>query len=391
MTEKILALPKPIGPFQVGRTHLNFVDETRGHPSPLSDKNKRDIPLLIWYPIDNPGTSPPLKFLKHQDLISFQTIYKYVPDTLCNVVTNSYKDTSISDKLPKFPVLIFNHGLTTFMEQSSILMEHLASNGYIVVSIGHPYDGVASYPDGRSIPLDANFYKDFFNPSDEDLRKEKEYLDQIRSKILSFEQMKMLIEKLSNLNHFSSRKQSIKVWVEDVLFITDILERMSSGSIQTQFKHKLALEKGIGLFGHSLGGITASLACSLNKRFKCAINIDGPMYNALIERYQYNKPHMFMYSENNKNINRYFYTINKSDSYSVTIKNSTHFDFMDTGYFYKILLGESNTRYGTIDSDLMIKITNDYVFSFFNKYIKETTEKTLESNPYEIVSFEWHQ
>ena len=159
MIEKILALPKPGGQFQVGRTHLNFVDETRGHPSPLSDKKKRDIPLLIWYPIDNPGTNPPLKFLKHQDLISLQArdLFKLIPDTICNVVTNSYKDTSISDKIPKFPVLIFNHGLTSFMEQNTILMEHLASYGYIVVSIGHPYDGVASYPDGRSIPVDVNF------------------------------------------------------------------------------------------------------------------------------------------------------------------------------------------------------------------------------------------
>ncbi len=134
--EKTLVLPKPSGPFQVGRTHLNFVDETRGHPSPLVDKKKRDIPLLIWYPIDNPGTNHPLIFLKHQDLISFQVIYEFMPDTICNIVTNSYKDTAISDKISNFPALIFNHGLTSIMEQNTILMEHLARNGYIVVSIG---------------------------------------------------------------------------------------------------------------------------------------------------------------------------------------------------------------------------------------------------------------
>ncbi len=190
---------------------------------------------------------------------------------------------------------------------------------------------------------------------------------------------------------YSSLSQSIEVWVEDVLFISKILEKMNSGTIQTQFKHKLALEKGIGLIGHSFGGTTAILANSMNKHFTCAINIDGGMVNGLNERYHYKKPYMLLYCEYNEQMNRYHYTISKNDSYSLCIKNTTHVDFSDTSYFFKNLLGVIPPRYGTIDSDLMITITNDYVLSFFNKYIKRTTEKTLESNPYETVTFDWHQ
>ena len=165
---------------------------------------------------------------------------------------------------------------------------------------------------------------------------------------------------------------------------------MNSGIIQTQFKDKLALEKGIGLFGHSFGGATAILACSLNKRFTCAINIDGAMVNGLNERYQYKKPYLFLYSETGEQYSRYFYTINKNDSYSVFIKNSTHADFFDPSYIQKKLLRETNTMYGSIDGDRMIKITNDYVLSFFNKYIKGTDEILLESNPFDMVTFEKH-
>ncbi|NRA59767.1 MAG: hypothetical protein HRU25_02420 [Psychrobium sp.] len=39
----------------------------------------------------------------------------------------------------KFPVLIFNHGLYLVAEQNTILMEHLASHGYVIFSIAHPY------------------------------------------------------------------------------------------------------------------------------------------------------------------------------------------------------------------------------------------------------------
>ncbi len=62
MTEKITALPKPTGIFQIGRTHLNFIDENRVDPSPLAGGKKRDIPIMIWYPINDSGTSSPLKF-----------------------------------------------------------------------------------------------------------------------------------------------------------------------------------------------------------------------------------------------------------------------------------------------------------------------------------------
>ena len=46
MTEKLTAIPKPAGKFQVGRIHLNFIDENRVDPSPLAGGKKRDIPIM---------------------------------------------------------------------------------------------------------------------------------------------------------------------------------------------------------------------------------------------------------------------------------------------------------------------------------------------------------
>ena len=388
MTEKLTALPKPTGIFQIGRTHLNFIDENRVDPSPLAEGKKRDIPILIWYPIDDSGTSSPLKLIKQRDLDSAKKFVKFqsLPNEICNILTNSYEDAPITNKVRKLLVLIYNHGLTGFLESSTILMEHMASHGYIVVSVGHPYDGVASYPDGRSIPMDVKKYKELFERlmSEEEDKKSEEFLAQINREDILVEEMKKLTEKDLWDNELNDQ---IEVWIDDVLFIKDILERMNEGKIESQFKGKMDLVKGIGVFGHSYGGATAILSCCLDDGLKYAVNMDGSMYGGLEERFKFKQPSMFMYSEEATGMNKYFYTINKNDTYSVSIKDSKHLDFSDIAYIMKNWMKELPETIGKIDGNLMVKITNDYVLSFFDKYIKDNDALLLERNPYNEVIF----
>lgn len=387
MAEKLTALPKPTGTFQIGRTHLNFIDENRVDPSPLAGGKKRDIPIMIWYPINDSGTSSPLKLRKRRDLDSAKKFFLFqsVPDEICNILTNSYEDVPITDKVRKLPVLIYNHGLTGVMGANTILMEHMASHGYIVVSVGHPYDGVASYPDGRSIPIDVKKYNEYFerSNSEEEDKKDKEFLAQINREDISVEEMKKLMEKYLLGDEL---KDQIEVWIDDVLFIKDILEQMNEGKIESQFKGKMDLVKGIGVFGHSYGGTAAILSCCLDDRLKYAVDIDGFVYG-LKKRYKFNQPSMFMYSEGSTGMNKYFYTINKNDTYSVSIKDSKHLDFIDIAYILKNWMKELPEKYGKIDGNLMVKIINDYILSFFDKYMKDKDPLLLERNPYNEVIF----
>ena len=394
MTEKLTALPKPTGVFQIGRMHLNFIDENRVDPSPLAEGKKRDVPIMIWYPIDDSGTSSPLKLMKRQDLDSLKKFFRFqlIPDEICDILTNSYENGTITDKIRKLPVLIFNHGLTGFMEQSTILMEHMASHGYIIVSVGHPYDGVASYPDGRSIPIDVKKYKEYFEGSntEEQDKKFNEYLTQIQREDISVKEMKKLTEKRlldRELMNNEINMPQIEVWIDDVLFIKDILERINEGKIESQFKEKMDLVKGIGVFGHSYGGATAMLSCGLDDQLKYAINIDGGMFSGVKKRFKFNQPSMFMYCEETTGLNKYFYTINKDDTYNICMKNSKHIDFADVAYIMKNWMKELPETFGKIDGDLMVRITNNYVLSFFDKYIKDKDPLLLKRNPYNEVIF----
>src|SRR5512140_1797166 len=270
--KRITALPKPTGSYQVGFVHLNLIDEKRVDPFPPAQGRNRDVPFVIWYPSDDPGERLPSKLLKIQDLVSLKRyfLYKLIPNRICDIVTNSYPDAPVSDKSSQFPVLIFNHGFSSYMEQNTILMEHLASFGYIVVSVGHPYDGVASYPDGRSIPVDLESVKDLSKDAQRNQKIFNRNIKQLARNDLSLEETRKCTE--SYLNASKAMNDKVEMWIADIRFVADELEKMDQGLIPSKFANKLSLEKGIGVFGQSYGGAAAVLSCCLDARLKCGIN-----------------------------------------------------------------------------------------------------------------------
>ncbi|HET9908245.1 MAG TPA: hypothetical protein VFQ23_16460 [Anaerolineales bacterium] len=385
---KITVLPKPAGPFPVGVTHLNFIDESRVDVSPQANGKNRDVPIMIWYPVDEPGERIPSKLLKIRDLVSLKhyPLYKLIPNSVCDIRTNSYQDVPLSTQNSTFPVLIFNHGFSSYMEQNTILMEHLTSFGYIVVSVGHPYDGVASYPDGRSIPVDLETIKELTKQSRETSKTFSKNIKLLAGNDLSLEDMRTFT---GNYLHASkAMNDKVEIWVEDVRFIINILEKMDSGFIPSQFAHKLSLEKGIGAFGQSYGGSASVLACCLDRRLRCAINMDGAMYGGMNHKYKYTRPTMYMDSDMLPGRSKYFFYINEDDTYHIMIKGSKHLDYSDFTYISKIWLLKLMQLFGKIDGRLMIKITNEYVLAFFDKYIRQLDVPLLSQSPYSEVVFE---
>ncbi len=52
----------------------------------------------------------------------------------------------------KFPVAVFNHGYLSYPAQHTALSEHLAAHGYVVLSVGHPWEsGGIVYPNGDAV------------------------------------------------------------------------------------------------------------------------------------------------------------------------------------------------------------------------------------------------
>ena len=207
-------LPSPSGKYFVGVTYLSFVDNNRKELFDNKQESKREITVKAWYPSDTESNHEPY-FLKAE--ADFALKYLQFPQIYKDLITNSSRDVPLSSRENKYPILIFSHGFGEHYSQNSILMEELASHGYIVFSISHHYEcKFSSYPDGRLIYIDMNslrlqkIMQEMSNP------KAMELYQKMFSASNDEERMQVFVETSKIIP--TGLIESPKNWAEDISF-----------------------------------------------------------------------------------------------------------------------------------------------------------------------------
>lgn len=126
--------PSELGPYPVGVRTLFLADPTRttsGHVGP------RQITTEVWYPAaeaarDQPGASYGLLDVLNAEAIATASITAEV-----HLATAAVRDAAARTADGPFPIVFFSHGSNGMRMQSTYLMIHLASHGYVVVSPDH--------------------------------------------------------------------------------------------------------------------------------------------------------------------------------------------------------------------------------------------------------------
>ena len=383
--KKIKYLPTPSGPYQIGRTSMNFIDSSRIGVFSKRLHEKRNIPILIWYPSDiKTSEQPHLPVISAKELKIYQKfgIYRFLPSYLSKIESNSFQNIPLSMKNEKFRVIFFNHGYEGYLAQNTIQMENLASNGYIVVSVGHPYEaGVVSYPDGTQIKFDKKL--SIYNQSKEiSWRKYKKLLKTL-DKEDNLDEMKKITYKMhpNKVSH-----EHLNIWADDTIFIADKMQELNNGTIKSMFEGKLDLSNGFGVFGHSYGGATAAQVCFQDNRFVCGINLDGePLGEIVSNNNHLSTPFMYLFSWRFGNSCKYFHLSNSDDSYLIKIKGARHYDFIDISYLLSSAIYKILPMFGNINRTKMVEILNYYIDSFFKKYLLGIENKLLLENPFREV------
>ncbi|MEM8780531.1 MAG: hypothetical protein AAGF26_17040, partial [Cyanobacteria bacterium P01_G01_bin.49] len=135
-------LPKPLGQYIVGITQLDFIDKSRKKVFSFEKDNAfRKIPITIFYPAENNDGKDSALYSSPELLETLsKTTFGVISKNAAKVKTNCYKNAPIGASKNNYPVIIFNHGYGSYTMQSTVLCSDLASFGYIVVSVGHPYE-----------------------------------------------------------------------------------------------------------------------------------------------------------------------------------------------------------------------------------------------------------
>jgi predicted dienelactone hydrolase len=156
------ALPAVTGPYSVGRVTVECTDRSRIEPL-AEDHGYRTLVVDIWYPAEGTSGAP----ARYLDVAAFEQAigaagtrrqlapaYDVIKDG--RVQTHAVVNAPFAGSIGRAPVLIFSPGGGMVREVYAAQLADLASHGYIVAAITHPYDGVvAVYHDGHIVKYDA--------------------------------------------------------------------------------------------------------------------------------------------------------------------------------------------------------------------------------------------
>lgn len=370
-------LPAPTGKFPVGTTIVSWTDPARPEPMSGDKESRRRVLVQIWYPAQAGGKGSFSPYIPEFDQISRYkkelndrglALLGRGIDRLKSVRTHSLSAAAVSDARATYPVLIFSPGNSVPRSIYTVQMEELASHGYVVAGIDHPYSvAVVAFPDGQVV----------LQPD-------------VRENQPSFE-------------------ERAATRAADIRFVIDRLSQLAAGDTDRRFAGRLDLGK-IGVFGHSLGGVASVIVCAADQRVKAVVNLDGGTgeIEDNIERGA-TRPLMLLVKEHpaaaavtdaqlaswgmsrkqydelmSKNADRRTSTLKKLSfpAYRVSIRRAEHMNFSDAR-----LLENDNKG---IDARRALQIVNAYTLAFFDQYLENENSLLLTgvSAAYPEVIFE---
>ena len=348
-----LELPAPTGPYAVGERIFRWVDPAR--PEVLTDapEDFREVVALVWYPAEPgtgtnagyfPGLSKVSKALSESGEVGTLEVFG-----LQFIRSRILMDADLATSQTPYPVLILSPGNGTNIEFYASLASEIASQGYIVVGLNHPYDVPAvELSNGDIAPYDKSQWL------------------------------------LGPKEHAAYTLERIQVRTADVIFALEQLESLNSEA-DSPFIGMLNLDS-IAVGGHSLGGITASEACKADARFRGCINFDGVQsggpFSMDASAIPPAQPFMFLTKESQLHPKFIESFESTSQSYWVIIHGAAHDSFTDGPLLQPSLLPIQSR------ADQIMRLVQEYTLAFLDQTLKGKPDDLLSESAQQDVSVE---
>lgn len=325
------------GTYGVKQTSAILVDESRTE-SFETDGSKREIPVHFYYPeIENVGEN-------------------------------------------SFPLVLFSHGAFGYYQSNTSTYMELASHGYVVVSLDHPYHSFFTEDtDGQLITVDPNFMQEVMYINQENVPEEEIF--ELSSKWLAIRtaDINFVLDCVEDAKAKGVCQAEWFVTSEDMK--KDILEVLAMADVDK-----------IGLMGHSLGGAASVTLGREREDIDAVIDLDGTMLGEQLSyengSYQYyeeaypipllaidNEEHYLQEDITDALYVNNVVLENAMDSTHTYFVGSGHMNFTDLPLFSPALASLLGT--GTIDETECIKTMNEIVLQYFNYYLKDEGELNI--------------
>lgn len=383
----LFSLPTPDGPHAIGTRQFELIDPSRTGVMEDAADTPRRILVRAWYPASNVEGLSTRPYLTREEVddhaIDVFSDFR-LPHVLYRhfslISTHSYMDAP-TDVSASLPVVVFSHGYWCWPGQNTALMEKLASHGYLVFSVGHPYDaGTMAFSDGVKIPVSPKKKSaqvptpgmiKYWTGADHDTRYAA-----LRQYQIDFD------------NHRVMR--SFNAWRDDLRFFVDQLtgDRLPDAVRDLQ---QVADDQRIGFAGMSFGGTSSASACHHDERCKAAVNLDGEEFDWSLYDAQVRMPLAVLHADwveyppfgptsADPTFNilcGYAYESWKTAGETDHVVRARLIGARHLGLTDLPLSGRGTLAarmFGRGDSDQLVEATNAFVLGFFDSRLKQTTQ-----------------
>lgn len=328
-----ISLMQPDGRFRVGHVMMDWTDNSRREPATSDPSDLRQVPIQIWYPArDDVGG----KHAAYRPRIeAFRAAWGDETVDFMNAVRTSWIEAADISEGGPYCVFIFSHGWGARSSSHGTFLSNLASHGYIVIGLNHPYMGKVALSNGEiTEPIDSQF-------------PNQEYAN--------------------------------RFYADDVIFVLDQLSGLNKKVSDGRFTGAIDMDR-IAAGGHSSGFPAVSGAAARDNRIRGLISFDSGVpkivrqegldvpillfradsasYTDLFFRGKYVHPKGTIYDVN-------FFRVHRGDFYDLVISGTTHSSVYD-----EYLFAEDNEEREL--SKRNHKIIGRYAVAFLDKILKET-------------------
>jgi predicted dienelactone hydrolase len=343
-------IPNPSGPYAIGTSIYEMNDASRQELYSGRDEPRRFM-IQVWYPAEISPKDVRAPWMTNASIFapaiaSFIHMPSYFLDHLALVEIPAYQNAQLAHAEKPFPVILFSHGWRGFNAQNTGQALELASHGYVVIGVQHPYGAITTvFPDGTVAENNPNAL-----PSDE-----------------------------NDPNYEVIARKLVDQWAGDMSHVVDQLE--GPGNEAGDFFHSHVDFSRIGIYGHSTGGGAAIQFCGTDPRCKAVLGMDPFMrpVSAEVLANGLSQPSFFMFSQswadnvdskNNQLFNQFY--PNVTDNLGVIVITGTkHYDFSDLPLLSPIApqLGLK----GPLNGKRVTQIVDSYLLDFFEVTLNNTT------------------
>lgn len=342
------------GAYAVGTERFTVTDDTREEVQGPKCGPRR-LEVCLYYPVCKEVTAGKERMKLSEERV--QAIKKAcLVKTMPEEIVSPECFRSVPQAEGKFPLVLYSHGYGSgITEANGLLCYELASNGYVVASIGHAYEAaICEFDDGtvalfdKEIKIQTGGIKSFF------AQMKLMRMDAERSEVYAF------FDELQK-KYMGFMLGRLPEWGKDSLCVIEMLKK--------SYGERIDFSKGIGATGHSFGGAVAYWLCQYSDEVTCGANIDGGVfgdYTGMVMK----KPFLQIGSKMSRNFVIKPFLDTEAPVRFELFEGVTHGGFTDLKFMYEPDSAKAKMAVGKMEGCEMHRRLADLHLEFFGEYLQ---------------------